>query len=243
MRVYNANGRGGITLLVLLAAMAFGLLVACTAVVFAEGQPGAVASHEVPAGTRTVQPLAGDFPVGRWECWFEPKPLADIAASNTPIVPIRCEVYLLAPASVIELLPDTSPHGNMAWALALKTPGTQDTGYTSSGVFTVAGSGNLYARVEEARWSVEPVRDWRSCSDPRADACLVILTTRTHKYAMYRLGQNAMRLTDTYYGTRRLMFRAGSTQAAAMQRFRDCVKGNDRQPLFKLVQCESPLHL
>jgi hypothetical protein len=60
---------------------------------------------------------------------------------------------------------------------------------------------------------------------------------------MYRLGQNAMRLTDTYYGTRRLMFRAGSPQAAAMQRFRDCVKGNDRQPLFKIVQCESPLDL
>ena len=98
-------------------------LLIVAAVAFAEGQPGAVASHEMPAGTRTVEPLAGDFPVGRWECWFEPKPHADIAASNTPIVPIRCEVLLLARASVIELLPDTSPHGNVAWTLALKVPG------------------------------------------------------------------------------------------------------------------------
>ena len=108
------------------------------------------------------------------------------------------------------------------------------------GAFTVAGSGNLYARVAEARWSVAGA-DWKSCSNPRADACLVILTTSTNKYAMYRLRQNAMRLTDTYYGTRRLMFRAGSAAARAMLRFRDCVAGNKGKVLFEVRECELPL--
>ena len=122
------------------------LLVA--AVSFAEGQPGAVVSHEVPAGTRTVEQLAGDFPVGRWECWFEPRDHADIAASNTPIVPIRCEVILLA-SSVLELLPDTSPHGNVGWTLALKAEGALDRSFNADTAFTVAGSGSLYSRVTE----------------------------------------------------------------------------------------------
>ena len=209
---------------------------------FAEGQPGAVVSHDVPAGTRTVEQLAGDFPVGRWECWFEPRDHADIAASNTPIVPIRCEVILLA-SSVLELLPDTSPHGNVGWTLALKAEGALDRSFNADTAFTVAGSGSLYSRVTELRWSMEPVSNWKSCNDRRASGCLSIQTTRVEKYAVHRLGRDVMRLTDNYYGTRRLMFRAGSEASRVMWRFRDCVKGNDRQPLFQLVQCESPLDL
>ena len=62
--------------------MMIALLLTLAAVSYAEGQQAA-ANHEVPAGTRTVEPLAGDFPVGRWECWFEPQAHADIAAGAT----------------------------------------------------------------------------------------------------------------------------------------------------------------
>ena len=54
------------------------LLVLATAAVYAERQNGTAASHDVPPGTRTVEQLAGDFPVGHWECWFEASSFADI---------------------------------------------------------------------------------------------------------------------------------------------------------------------
>ena len=147
------------------------LLVA--AVSFAEGQPGAVASHEVPAGTRTVQPLAGDFPVGRWECWFEASNFADITTSTTAIVPLRCHVSLHVNASVAELLP-----GGYGWMLGIKSPDAQSAEFDAATAFTVAGSGNLYSRAAEIRWFLEPVRDWKSCYDATAIGCLVIQRTR-----------------------------------------------------------------
>ena len=50
-----------------------------------------------------------------------------------------------------------------------------------------------------------------------------------------------MRMMDNHYGTRRLMFRAGSAAARAMLRFRDCVAGNKGKVLFEVRECEPPL--
>ena len=111
------------------------------AVSFAEGQPGAGASHEVPAGTRTVEQLAGDFPVGRWECWFEARNFADITTSTTAIVPLRCHISLHINASVAELQP-----GGIGWILGINSPDAQSGDYDAAAAFQVAGAGNLYSR-------------------------------------------------------------------------------------------------
>ena len=114
--------------------------------------------------------------------------------------------------------------------------------YRDEKAFAVQGiRDRLFSRVQELRWEIEPPGGWNSCNDPRAHGCLKLTTTRHERYSMFRLSDDVIRITDDHYGTRRLLFRVGSWAHAAMDDFRECVKGNDGVALFKVKTCTNPL--
>ena len=176
----------------------------------------------MPAGLTLggyVDRLEGEIPVGRWEAWTEHKPLAEIAKSSTAHLPGRSHVVLLVLATVLELRPDGT-----GYMLGLKSrpQKVEDTDYEPDYAFRVPGSPHhhLYARAAEMRWALGQERDWKSCNDPTSLGCLILLTTREERFALFRLTDDVLRITDDHYGTRRLLFRVGSPEAAAMVRFR-----------------------
>ena len=158
--------------------MMIALLLTLAAVSYAEGQQAA-ANHEVPAGTRTVEPLAGDFPVGRWECWFEPQAHADIAASATGYR-----------AAALPREPARERIRNGATARRLRQPVR-----ARGGDPLVPGAG---ARLEKLLRR----HGYRLPRDTAHER------TRNEKWAVHRLGADAMRMMDNHYGTRRLRCRA-----------------------------------
>lgn len=206
------------------------------AVALAEG--GAEA-EELTGPFPVVESPTGDWPVGHWECWVE-QDFEETKARNTGIYPRRCAPALPYSATVLELLP-----GGYGWILAIQTARTfveaSDKDFNPDEAFRIAGAERLYSRAGEMRWALDRPGDWKACDDPNADTCLRIQTTRNERYSVTRLSPDVIRLTDTFYGTKRLLFRTASESSRAILRFRECVIANDGRNLFDVEPCESPL--
>lgn len=184
--------------------------------------------------------LDGEFPVGRWECWFEHSDYQKTATAVSGVVPWRCQTVLMS-ATVLELLPD-----GYGWLLAIETPKgfhtSSDTEYDPDKSFRIAGSPRRFSVATEIRWRLDDDQgDWKACADPRADGCLVITTNRHRRFSFEKISHDVIRLTDTYYGTLRLLFRTGSTPSRQMVQFRDCVIGNKGVALFNVTECSNPV--
>ena len=212
------------------------LLVAMVATAEGDGESG------VTGPFRVIESPTGDFPVGHWECWFEQSDFDKTATSNNPFTPRRCAIALFYHATVAEFLPE-----GYGWILAIQTARNfveaSDHDFNPDEAFRIEGADRLYSRAGEIRWSLDPPGQWKVCNDARADGCLTIQTTRNDRFSVTRLSSDVMRLTDTFYGTQRLLFRTGSEASRAMVQFRDCVRANKGRNIFDTAQCQNPLRL
>jgi len=183
---------------------------------------------------------AGDFPVGYWECWLEHAKLTfnEIAVRNIGFYPRRCAVALHYHATGLELLPE-----GYGWVLAVQTDEKgSNLDFDPEAAFRIEGADRLYSRAGEMRWALNDDQgEWKACDDPHSDGCLLIQTTRNQRFSADVLSRDVIRLTDTYYGTKRLLYRIGSQANRDMMEFRECVKANDGRNLFDVVPCQNPL--
>ena len=200
---------------------------------------GGAEAEELTGPFPVIESPTGDWPVGHWECWNE-QDFEATKARNTGIFPVRCAPALFYSATVLELLPD-----GYGWILAIQTAGTfvepTDKDFNPDEAFRITGADRLYSRAGEMRWALDRPGDWKACADPNADTCLRIQTTRNDRYSVTKLSHDVIRLTDTFYGTKRLLFRTASESSRAILRFRDCVIANDGRNLFDVEPCENPL--
>ena len=215
------------------------LLALVASVAFADGEQETVAIGDLDVPV--VERLSGEFPVGRWQCWAEHRDLDVWGNSNKWFRPPGCNIVLHADASAVEF----HPEGGVGWILGWRSEaGARSFDYRDEKAFAVQGiRDRLFSRVQELRWEIEPPGGWKSCNDPRAQGCLKLTTTRHERYAMFRLHPDVIRITDDYYGTRRLLFRVGSRAHQAMQEFGDCVADNKGVALFNVVTCDNPLEV
>ena len=208
---------------------------------YAEGGPEGVTPFE--GSVPVEQPMTGDLPVGRWQCFVEEWPIEEVAISNVRFPPPGCNVELFTDASGVEFGPD-----GVGFILGIKLRGPnewytyQSHSYNEDAEFEIAGVPiSRFSRVKEIRWAVEHAGDWKSCHVSVARTCLVI-TWRTHtKYEYHVLTPDVLLYVDSYYGTRRMLFRIGSEANRRMHAFRECVAGNQRKPLFEVVDCGDPI--
>ena len=208
---------------------------------YAEGGPEGASPFE--GSVPVEQPLTGDLPVGRWQCFALNWPLAELATSNVRPPPPGCNVELFSNASGIELRAD-----GVAFVLGIKLRGPnewytyQSLDYDEDAEFEIAGVPiSRFSRMKELRWAVEPAGDWKSCHESVTDTCLRITWRAHEKYALTVLSPDVLALRDTYYGTHRLLFRIGSEANRRMHGFRECVAGNKGQALFAVQDCGNPI--
>ena len=176
------------------------LFVAMVATAEGDGESG-------PTGPfRVIASPTGDIPVGHWDCWFEQSDFDKTATSNNPFLPRRCSLALFISATVAELQPE-----GYGWMLAIQTNDSwleaSDNDFDPDTAFRIKGADRLYSRAGEIRWSLDRPGQWKTCNDSKADGCLTIQTTRNDRFSVTVLSDDVIRLTDTFYGTKRLLFR------------------------------------
>ena len=194
----------------------------------------AVGYGQVPLADR----LEGEFPIGHWECWFEQSDFAETAKTNNPFLPQRCNIATFHNATAIEMSP-----GGLGHILAIETEDKTNHAFDPDEAFRIHGAwGRLYSIASRMRWTWdEGPGDWEACHDPDAAGCLTVQTTRNDRFSAKLLSPDIVRLKDDHYGTKRLLFRAGTAASRQMVRFRDCVQSNRSRLLFDVVQCVNPL--
>jgi len=176
-----------------------------------------------------ADPLTGDLPVGRWECWFEHTDFDRTATSNHGFVPSACRIALLTDGLAMSLHPDYSGHFLLTYSedgVDEVGDGVSERGKAPDTAFRVEGSDLLYVRGAEMRWSYE-------------DSVLNLQTRRNDTFRAEVLSDDVIRLRQG--SNKRLLFRIGSDASHAMAAFRQCVEENDGRNLFDVVPCVNPL--
>lgn len=162
-----------------------------------------------------AEPLEGDIPVGRWECF----PRADYAAmrrSNAAWPPDSCR--RIASASAIEIRPDgvgwtLSPHDNPMLGGGGNPPDT---------AFSVEGSDLLYTQDREFRWSY-------------GDGRLLVQTTKDEVLTAAGINDDVMEVSDRWASF--YLLRIGSPSNSRLREYLSCVEDNRGRKLFDVEDC------